>query len=94
MPECKDTCDSETTNKDNTNNTYNKKSDRVILYAHGKTYDVTDFVNKHPAGSRCILKKNETDCTIDYDFHSSHARKMWKDYTVDSNKAESRCIVM
>ncbi|VBB17769.1 cytochrome b-like heme/steroid binding domain containing protein [Yasminevirus sp. GU-2018] len=76
-------------------NTKDKKSDeRVILYAHGKTYDVTDFVNKHPAGSRCILSKKGKDCTIDYDFHSSRARKLWKEYKVDPNKSDSQCVVM
>jgi len=47
------------------------------LIAHGKVYDVTSFVSKHPAGELAILRKAGTDTTVDFDFHSSRAKLMW-----------------
>lgn len=47
------------------------------LIAHGKVYDVTSFIPKHPAGEAAILRKAGTDTSIDFDFHSSRAQKMW-----------------
>jgi len=47
------------------------------LIAHGKVYDVTEFIPKHPAGSKAIVRKGGKDATTDFDFHSSRARKMW-----------------
>ena len=29
-----------------------------LIYAHGKTYDISNFINKHPGGENC-LKNNE-----------------------------------
>ena len=66
------------------------KTDRIIIYAHGNTYDVTDFVEKHPIGSDSIVKKNGQDCTRDYDFHSNRAKKVWKQYCI---KKASTCVI-
>ncbi len=47
------------------------------LIAHGKVYDVTTFMSRHPAGEMAILRKGGSDATFDFDFHSSRAQKMW-----------------
>lgn len=45
------------------------------LVAHGKVYDATNFMGRHPAGVEPILKRAGADATVDYDFHSNKARK-------------------
>jgi nitrate reductase (NAD(P)H) len=46
------------------------------LVAHGKVYDVTAMVKRHPGGQRSILRHAGTDSTEDFDFHSKNGRKM------------------
>lgn len=71
-------------------------NNRLIIYAHKKAYDVTDFVSKHPAGSACILKKIGQDCTVDYDFHSKNAKDIWGIYQVKSDMKDrnKNCVLM
>lgn len=69
------------------------KKKRIIIYAHGKKYDVTEFVKDHPAGAKCIVKKNGQNCTIDYDFHNQSGKIKWKKYLVQ-NANSSICIVL
>jgi hypothetical protein len=52
------------------------------LIAHGKVYDVTAFMSRHPGGDRAILRKAGADVTVDYDFHSSRAQKMWERFMI------------
>lgn len=54
--------------------------DDCWLVAHGKVFDVTAFLSHHPAGDLAILRKAATDTTIDYDFHSGRAQRMWQQY--------------
>ena len=54
--------------------------DDCWLAAHGKVYDVTAFLTKHPAGEFAILRHGGTDSTTDFDFHSSKAQRMWAPY--------------
>lgn len=45
--------------------------------------DGTAFMVRHPAGVKSILRKaGGIDCTVDFEFHSKGARKMWKSYRV------------
>jgi len=50
------------------------------LIAHGKVYDVTAFLSRHPAGEFAILRHGGTDSTTDFDFHSGKAQRMWAPY--------------
>jgi cytochrome b involved in lipid metabolism len=53
------------------------------LIAHDKVYDVTDFLDLHPAGAKAILKKAGTDATRDFDFHSDRATSLfWRKYEI------------
>ena len=52
------------------------------LVAHGKVYNVTAFLPKHPAGEHAILRHGGTDSTTDFDFHSSKAQRMWAPYHI------------
>ena len=61
------------------------KKGNKLLYHDNIIYDVTNY--QHPGGD-CIFKKilkldsnNNiiyTDITIDYNFHSSQSKKVWK----------------
>lgn len=48
------------------------------LTAHGKVYDVTEWVEMHPGGSAALLGRGGRDATRDLDFHSEKARAMWE----------------
>ncbi len=48
------------------------------LVAHGRVYDVTEFIASHPAGEHAILRHAGTDSTVDFDFHSHGARSQWR----------------
>ena len=47
------------------------------LVAHGKVYDVTPFLEAHPAGTTSIMRHAGTDATRDFEFHSHGAQKLW-----------------
>jgi cytochrome b involved in lipid metabolism len=51
------------------------------LIAHGKVYDATDFVDRHPGGP-CILKRAGQDATRDFDFHSRAGQKEWSPFCI------------
>ena len=44
---------------------HNSANDCWIL-ANNNIYDITKFINEHPGGQECLLKKAGTDCTYDY----------------------------
>jgi len=70
------------------------KADDCWLVAHGRVYDVTSFVALHPAGATAILRHAGAESTRDFDFHSSGARNMWKEYIIGYvDDGSSRCIV-
>lgn len=48
---------------------HNRRED-CWLVAHGRVYDATRFIDRHPAGPSPIISRAGTDCTVDYDFHS------------------------
>ncbi|RHY18872.1 hypothetical protein DYB25_013577 [Aphanomyces astaci] len=49
------------------------------LVANGIVYDVTNVIQQHPAGTKCILRKaGGVDCTQDLRFHSKDAQRCWK----------------
>ena len=52
------------------------------LVAHGRIYDVTLFMDSHPGGIASIMKHAGSDSTVDYEFHSSKARKLWAKYYI------------
>mmetsp|Transcript_20753 Transcript_20753/g.36939 ORF Transcript_20753/g.36939 Transcript_20753/m.36939 type:complete len:176 (+) Transcript_20753:135-662(+) len=64
------------------------------LTAHGKVYDVSSFLDLHPAGRRSIMSRGGQDVTRDYDFHSKTSYKIWEKlrigYVQNDNDA---CVV-
>lgn len=47
-------------------------------------YDATEYIANHPGGEMSIIKKagGKSDCTIDFDFHSKNARRIWRKYKI------------
>lgn len=69
--------------------------DDCWLVAHGKVFDVTTFLQQHPAGEFAILRHAGTDSTTDFDFHSGRAQRMWAPYMlgyVDTGRGGDCCI--
>lgn len=58
------------------------KKTRIILLCKNKIYDVTEFINLHPGPNDIILKHIEKDNTINYNFHSKNAKKIWKKFLI------------
>ena len=52
-------------------------ADDCWLIAHGRVYDVTPMLKRHPAGAKPILRHAGRDATESYDFHTRAARKHW-----------------
>ena len=67
--------------------------DDCWLIAHGRVYDVTTFLQRHPAGDRSIMRHAGTDSTIDFDFHPVHAQKMWAPYLLGYVEGHESCTV-
>jgi|Transcript_55043 predicted heme/steroid binding protein len=63
------------------------------LVAHGRVYDVTEFVSRHPAGEFAIVRHAGTDSTSDFDFHPSKAQKMWDPYLLGYVEGSADCII-
>jgi len=60
---------------------HNRRED-LWLVAHGIVYDATEFLSKHPGGDRSIVRHGGTDSSVDFDFHSSAAKGLWKDLRI------------
>jgi len=69
-------------------------ADDCWLVVHGKVYDVTAFMQSHPAGVRAILRHAGTDATRDFEFHSAGARRLWKGFLVGTvHGAQQGCTL-
>lgn len=67
------------------------------LTAHGKVYDVTEFIDLHDAGPESILNRARQggEATKDFDFHLSFGRSVWKQYEIgELDEARSGCGLM
>uniref|UniRef100_A0A7S3LGK6 Cytochrome b5 heme-binding domain-containing protein n=1 Tax=Amphora coffeiformis TaxID=265554 RepID=A0A7S3LGK6_9STRA len=56
----------------------------VWIVAGKDIYDVTAYIDRHPGGRECILRKagGARDCTDDFQFHSKAGRRGWNKYKV------------
>ncbi len=64
-----------------------------LIYAHGKTYDITQLIKKHPGGEKCLKEKIGKDCSNDYDFHRKKGKNEWKKYEL-KKKEKSFCVIL
>lgn len=58
------------------------KQDNIILLCKKKIYNVTDFINLHPGPSNIIIKNIDKDNTLNYNFHSKKAKKIWDTFLI------------
>ena len=68
------------------------------LVADSYVYDVTKFIDIHPGSKNAILRHAGKICNIDYNFHSSNAKKIWNKYKIGKFKKKyknnnSFCII-
>lgn len=57
------------------------------LVAKGQVYDVTTYLQRHPAGAIAIARKaGGKDCSEDLSFHSAGAQRLWKDFRIGTVK--------
>ena len=56
----------------------------VWIVAGKDVYDVTFYVDRHPGGKQCIMRKagGARDCTDDFQFHSKVGKRMFAKYKV------------
>lgn len=67
-----------------------------FLVANGYVYDVTEFLDIHPAGSKTILRRAGQDATVDFDFHSKSAQGYWEPLLIGEleNAHKKNCSIM
>ncbi|KAA0166866.1 hypothetical protein FNF31_01241 [Cafeteria roenbergensis] len=69
--------------------------DDCWLVAHGIVYDVTEYISRHPGGTKAITRHGGMVCDEDFDFHSPQAqRKAWSRYSIGYVPSERTCAVM
>jgi hypothetical protein len=52
------------------------------LVAHGRVYDVTRFIAEHPGGRNSIISHAGAECSVDFDFHSACAQRVWRKFEI------------
>jgi|TARA_B110000444_G_C18777050_1_gene565505 cytochrome b involved in lipid metabolism len=52
------------------------------IVSHGKVYDVSSFINKHPGGKFVIKSHAGTEVSKHYNYHSKNAHKIWEKYLI------------
>ena len=77
--------------KDNTrydeNDIKNDKNElsSIILFVNNKKYLIPNsYLHSHPSGYDSIAKKNNMDCTRNFNFHSKKGQQFWKNFLVDN----------
>jgi cytochrome b involved in lipid metabolism len=62
------------------------KEGLIIIICRKCVYDFTEYLNNHlhPGGNDIIerLYNSGNDCSIDYNFHNTRAKKVWNRYFI------------
>jgi hypothetical protein len=58
------------------------RADDCWFYAHDVVYDATPFITMHPGGPKSLINRAGRDATVDFDFHSGSAQRLWREYEV------------
>ena len=59
-------------------------NNQCIIIANSNVYNITEYIDSHPGGSKCLWEKsrNFTDCSSDFYFHGKSAKKQWNKYKI------------
>ena len=71
-------------------------ADSCWLVVGDRVFDVTTFLDWHPAGRKTILRVAGTDVTEHFAFHSSKAKRVWAQLEIGrlpENKPKSSCTL-
>lgn len=60
---------------------HNNENDCWVI-VNGKVYDVTIFLDKHPAGKYIIINNSGKDISLHLFFHSKFAKNILKKYFI------------
>jgi len=61
------------------------------IVANNNVYDATNFINRHPGGSYTLLSKAGTDVTKHFEWHSTHAKKLWAKHKIGEIQPVTKC---
>ena len=71
------------------------KVDDCWLIADGVVYDVTSFLQEHPAGVAAIMRHAGKESSEDFHFHSRNAQRLWREYKVGTLAGHKQgCSIM
>ena len=56
--------------------------DDCWIVSHGKVYDVTKFINRHPGGKFVIKSNSGKNVSRHFDYHSKQSHKIWEKYLI------------
>ena len=60
------------------------------VVAHGKVYDATPFLSRHPGMGEMIVKKAGGDVSRDFDMHTAKQKAVWTHLIVGRVAPKSR----
>jgi len=52
------------------------------IIVKNKVYDITEYINQHPAGIKCLIDNGGKDCTFHISFHNKIAKQILKKYLI------------
>ena len=58
------------------------KNGRIIIFNNHLVYDITELIDIHPGGGKCLINKKMKNCKRDYDFHTALGKKTWEKYLI------------
>jgi len=61
------------------------------IVANNIVYDATEFINRHPGGSYVLLSKAGADVSKHFEWHSTHAKKLWAKHKIGEIQTVTKC---
>lgn len=68
-----------------------KTVDDCWVVAHGKVYDITEFVKRHPGGKFVIKSNAGRDVSRHFDNHPKKAHIIWENYLIGEISKQGGC---
>tara|TARA_B110000967_G_C18388041_1_gene318587 strand:+ start:98 stop:352 length:255 start_codon:yes stop_codon:yes gene_type:complete len=61
------------------------------IVSHGKVYDVSAFISKHPGGKFVIKSNAGKEVTKHFDYHSKRSQIIWEKYLIGEITKSGSC---